>query len=377
MRSDRDSRLFELLWWVGYCGDFPVSLVGRIGGHEDWNRHVMYGACRKGYLEIYRAEKKGRVVKSLRITEAGLDFVGNCDSDKYNLILARQELDARGHGNLDKVLRSHALAHGLVMANAIGAVTLPAEKPSLKINTVGNYAAHDPDATYYYTAWELREALRERSPNTSPKTARILGVLIREGTLYFLYYTGLTRMYLRQNTEGSVKSSICTLLTARGFHYDTTSMVVIGHGFEAAKKIARQGINSSSKYLCVTTSFNNFYYVTDNMEGERVLKSIVDPVTRKATNDRILSGYRVPEQPTRSYDALTPDTAQPVVLSYQFDLLELLLLNTDPFGYPKEPVLLCYDYQANAIQSIVGPTVEVRIINGGQYETKTTDCGRH
>ena len=376
MRSDRDSRLFELLWWVGYCGDFPVSLVGRIGGHEDWNRHVMYGACRKGYLEIYRAEKKGRVVKSLRITEAGLDFVGNCDSDKYNLILARQELDARGHGNLDKVLRSHALAHGLVMANAIGAVTLPAEKPSLKINTVGNYAAHDPDATYYYTAWELREALRERSPNTSPKTARILGVLSREGTLYFLYYTGLTRMYLRQNTEVSVKSSICTLLTARGFHYDTTSMVVIGHGFEAAKKIARQGINSKSKYLCVTTSFNNFYYVTDNMQGERVLKSIVDPAARKETNDRILEGYRVPEQPTRSYDALTPDTAQPVVLSYQFDLLELLLLNTDPFGYPKEPVLLCYDYQVNAIQSIVGPTVEVRIINGGQYETKTTDCGR-
>lgn len=370
MRPDTVPRMLDLLWWVGYCGDFPVCLAKRINGHEEWNRHVMYETIRKGYLEVYRAGKKRqRVIRSLRITESGLDYVGERDADRYNLILARQALLAREHMNPNKLQRSHAIAHGLIMANAVGAVILPSEKPSLLSKGYGNHAAFDPNATYYYPSWELRAALQELESETLPKTSRVIGVLIREETLYFLYYTGLSRMYWRQSEELNVIAAIRTLLSARGFRSDLKSQVVIGHGFEPAKKIARQGINAKSRYLCITTDFNNCYYVTDDAAGDRLLRSIVDPEARKAANDHALNGYCFPKQSMRSYDALTPDTAQPVILCYPFDLNALLLLNKEPFGYPAQPVLLCYDYQVDAIQDIVGPAIEVRIIQGGQNET--------
>jgi len=46
----------------------------------------------------------------------------------------------------------------------------------------------------------------------------------------------------------------------------------------------------------------------------------------------------------------------------------LALLNTDPAprGFAYSPILLCFDYQAEAMQSIVGPKIEVRTCIGGE-----------
>ena len=49
MITCKNDRLLELLWFVGYCIEFPTQLAVRIGGGAEWNRRVMYRAIREGY----------------------------------------------------------------------------------------------------------------------------------------------------------------------------------------------------------------------------------------------------------------------------------------------------------------------------------------
>ena len=84
MITCKSDRLLEFLWFVGYCIEFPSQLAVRIGGHPEWNRHVMYRAIELGYVVVNRCTYRGRILRSLRLTSKGIDYIAIAD---YVLIL--------------------------------------------------------------------------------------------------------------------------------------------------------------------------------------------------------------------------------------------------------------------------------------------------
>lgn len=75
MITCKNDRLLELLWFVGYCIEFPTQLAVRIGGGAEWNRRVMYRAIREGYVKLYRRKHKRHVIRSLSLTQKGFDYI--------------------------------------------------------------------------------------------------------------------------------------------------------------------------------------------------------------------------------------------------------------------------------------------------------------
>ena len=64
MITCKNDRLLELLWFVGYCIEFPTQLAVRIGGGAEWNRRVMYRAIREGYVRLYWPALYGALMKA-------------------------------------------------------------------------------------------------------------------------------------------------------------------------------------------------------------------------------------------------------------------------------------------------------------------------
>ena len=65
MITGKDDRMLELLWLVGYCVEFPTQLAVRIGGHPEWNRHVMYRAIDMGYVDSARGRSRQRIIDAV------------------------------------------------------------------------------------------------------------------------------------------------------------------------------------------------------------------------------------------------------------------------------------------------------------------------
>ena len=63
-----------------------------------------------------------------------------------------------------------------------------------------------------------------------------------------------------------------------------------------------------------------------------------------------------------------------LILHYQCDLLKLSDIRPIPEGFRGSPIMLCFDYQTQTVQGIVGPAIEVRPVesmnNHGKKKTE-------
>ena len=93
-------------------------------------------------------------------------------------------------------------------------------------------------------------------------------------------------------------------------------------------------------------------------------------------NQAMLTPYHPPRTPNREYDAIDVLLDRPVILNYQCDLLKLSDITPMPGGFRGSPIMLCFDYQAQTVQGIVGPSIEVRpvesVIYYGQKKTENS-----
>lgn len=183
MITCKNDRLLELLWFVGYCIEFPTQLAVRIGGGAEWNRRVMYRAIREGYVRLYRKKHKRHVIRSMSLTQKGFEYVAQRDPEAVSMIYSRVNSSERIYpGWIDKILRLHAIAIGTVMSNAAGAMLLISQKPSLMspAKRATNAVVPDPNKIYYYAAHELRVAIEEYSRSQYPR-AHARSVLSSKG----------------------------------------------------------------------------------------------------------------------------------------------------------------------------------------------------
>lgn len=364
---DEKNRLLLLLWFVGYCVEFPKRLVVRIGGHPEWNRHVLYRALQDGYLELYRSSFRDRELRSLRLTSKGVDYIADRDVDLLNQVLARMDSVTKStRSTPEKILRLHSRATGLIMAKAAGAHFLPGEKPPLLMSEFRHHSSITPQQgeVYFYTPAEVRSAIEEYEPDTVAKTSRIIGILVRDDLVYFMYDSGYSRMYWLKSTEENAAVSIQTLLNSRGFAIQRRNQIVIGNNMSVPVKICRRRDGSKSRYFSLSDFFGSCYFVVNSREGDALLSTIINPDRGAKVAIRALEGTKPPLNPTREYDAVDIRENRPVILNYQCDLMALTSVNPAPYGFVSGPILLCLDYQVRALQEILGPMIEVRPMKG-------------
>lgn len=193
MITCKNDRLLELLWFVGYCIEFPTQLAVRIGGGPEWNRRVMYRAIHEGYVKLYRRKYKRHVVRSMSLTEKGFDYVAQRDPEALSMIYSRLNRSERVYPSwVDKILRLHAVAIGTVMAHAAGAEITLAQKPSLMSpkKRPTNSIPPDPTKAYYYASHESSVSIRMRLPRESYEQMKSL-VKSKRATKEEIFLLGL------------------------------------------------------------------------------------------------------------------------------------------------------------------------------------------
>lgn len=371
MITCKNDRMLELLWFIGYCVEFPTQLAVRIGGGGEWNRRMMYRAIKQGYVELFRKKYKRHIIRSMSLTQKGFDYIAVRDPEAVSMIYSRLSGMQKVYpSELDKILRLHAIATGVIMANAGGACILISQKPSLMSPARRGTASIPPapNGIYYYTPQEIRTAIEEYSPESVSKSSRTIGIIVSGTTCYLLYFTGRTRMYWMKNSEENYAAAVTSLLRARGFTIARTVQIVIGATMSVAPRLCRSASPFGSKYFVVSTFFSECLYLTNNPDGDALIRILLDPQRTLSLNRTILAPFQQPETFMRGYDALDPITGKPVILNYQCDLLKLADLSPSFAECRGSPIMYCFDYQAQTVQQIVGPEVEVRIIRGAVFD---------
>lgn len=155
-------------------------------------------------------------------------------------------------------------------------------------------------------------------------------------------------------------AAVKSLLLARGFGITSIHQIVIGSTMSVAQRLCHGAKPFGNKYFVVSTFFAQCLFLTNNKEGDTLLKLILHDELAMEINHAALSPFHPPRIPTREYDAIETSLDRPVLLNYQCDLLMLSDIHPMPEGFRGSPIMLCFDYQTQVIQRIVGPAIEVR-----------------
>ena len=325
----------------------------------------MYRAINEGYVTVWRHDNgNGRhLVRSLRITDKGLTYVGNRSPEMLSLIQYRQEMVPQYvHYAPERVSRYQAYAIGTVMAHNAGAVFLPWEKPALLRAESENHPFRiDDTKSYYYGNEEVRAGIQELYPEEVTKGSRLVGIIVKGSDCYCLYNTGNVRMYWMRNTEENYVAMILVLLAERQFQVNVVRQVVIGNSMRIALRVCKTpSKEKGSRYYVLSNFFNNCYFLPNSELGDRQLKIMLDDDTTKQVYEGFMQECEQPEYSTKFYDAVCREDGRPAILNNDFDML--LIPGADTLGEDlgTTPVVFCFDHQVEIMQQLVGPQVEVR-----------------
>jgi hypothetical protein len=177
-----------------------------------------------------------------------------------------------------------------------------------------------------------------------------------------MYYTGKSRMFWMRLSEENYASSVMSLLNVRSFKVTTLTQIIVGYNMALAAKLCRSPNPFGDRFFKVSNFFDACNYLTDNIEGDDLLRLITNPEQALEFNRRILAPYAPPRITTREYDAVELQSNRPVILNYTCDLIQLTLARSSPNGFDGGPIMLCFDYQVQTVQNILGASVEVRPI---------------
>ena len=360
--TQKVDRMLDLLVLVGYSVAFPVKLAKRLSGHEQYDRCVMYRAIREGYVLLMRREGKRQVIRSLLLTEKGEDYIAARDTDALAMIWGRMGLAPKVFPSREaKVLRLHAIATGLVMARAAGAVIRSLEKPPILLSSRGYMDPQiDEEKAYYYAPFELQAAFEELDDRVESKTSRLIGIIVRKNRCFCMYFAGNKRIFWQRLSEENHAAGIKVLLQARGFRIDTIEQIVIGNRMSVAEKLCRSPRLKGDKYFVVSDFYDSCYFVTNDAAGDLLLPMIIRPMSYLEFNRQALASYLPPRTVARISDAEEAHTGRPVILNHSCDLLFLEHLRQQYYGFYEKPIVLCHDYQQQVMQSILGDSAEVR-----------------
>ena len=360
--TQKVDRLLDLLILVGYSVAFPVTLAKRLSGHEQYDRCVMYRAIRERYVLLTRREGKRQVIRSLQLTEKGEYYIAARNTDALAMIYGRMGMASQIFPSREaKVLRLHAIATGLVMARAAGTVIPPLEKPSLLLSSRGFAGPPvDEEKAYYYAPFELKAAFEELDDRVESKTSRLIGVIVRKNRCFCMYFAGNKRIFWQRLSEENHAVGIRGLLQARGFRIDMITQIVIGNRMSVAEKLCHSPRVKGDKYFVVSDFFENCFFATNDTAGDRLLPRVIRPLSFLGFDRQVLAPYLPPRSGDRICDAAEAHTGRPVILNHSCDLLLLEQLRQQSYGFQAKPIVLCHDYQKEAMQDILGDSAEVR-----------------
>ena len=184
-------------------------------------------------------------------------------------------------------LRLHRLAETYVTMDNAGVGIYPDEKPK-----VFAPQGFNGEAVIYPAFYSSREVKDMGVDTTQIRSSRFAGVLLSPTGIYATYNSGAALMKWRYKSELRVKtllwSVLCQQRLAGQYRTENVYGLVLGDSMELGYQILTSTGGAKHDYFMLDGSYDHFYFLTNDHQGEVILALLCDPV-KTAELDRILS----------------------------------------------------------------------------------------
>lgn len=358
-----DTIPYRLLSLTAISGEFPTSQLNRLPGSPHYLEAVVTALKKDGLLRTYYRDQ----LRGYRLGTRAKAALLESRPERFSCFLMGDTDTNRLKSEVTRRLRLHRIAEIYVTMDNAGVGIYRDEKPW--VFSPDGYA----DGRIGHPAFYNSREVKEMGIDTAKiRSSRFVGVLLAPSGIFVCYNSGNSLMKWRYQSEMRVKALLWTTLCQQRLSCQFRPEQVSGLAFGGSMEVAYQMLTSTGgpkrDYFMLGNSYDHFYYVTNNYQGEVILALLCDP-QKTAELDAVLSQGLVGKNPgwPIEHDAIAPE-GTPVLFGYSCDLSRIARFNASLSLLEHTGTLICFDFQAEALRRYCSGHVRLQTIDFEKFE---------
>lgn len=359
---DKHSKTYQLLEMIGIFGEFPSALLPRLPVGKGYEEKMVVALKRQGLIVTHYGD--GR--RGLRLTTQGKRFLLKESPERFGFYLTGNADTNHIHSEPHRRDRLHRIAEASVTMLNADITIFRDERPAIfSPKWEGGDFIQSPS---FYSSREIKELGVIFS---KIRGARSIGTLLTEENIFVVYSLGDSLIKWLYRSEMRNKALMQNVLCLERFPEQYSSDNICGLLFANSIDIAVEILsNEREQYILLDDNFNNFYFVTNDKQGELLLKFLCNPDICDELDEILTQDlYPAYHGALVENDAMTEDD-EPVLLAYKCDLKRIKKFYTGLKLHDKRGIIYCFDYQAEALRRYCGDRVEFKTLDFNKTERR-------
>lgn len=358
----KQTRAYELLTLVTMFGEFPTNLLSRLSGGASYKETIVTDLKQRGLVKTYYDDG----LRGLRPTNRAKKMLLNDNPERFAFYLKGNTDTNHVRSEPHRRERLHRIAEVSITMQNAGASIFRDERPA--IFTPLWRGGEQIRAPAFYTSREIKESGEFFSRT---KGARSVGALLTEQNIFITY--NLSESLIKWNYRAEMRNKaflqnfLCLMRMPDQYPPESISGIMLANSMELALDILN---NSNQQYFILDNNFENFYFATNDEQGEMLIRLLCNPDMCEELDELLVSdlypannGYRVEN------DAMTEDD-EPVLIAYKCDLKRIKKFYTGLKLHDKHGIIYCFDYQAEVLRRFCGDRVELKTLDVKKTERR-------
>lgn len=355
----KDSAADTLLTLIAMTGELPAAQAARFAPSVSYLEKTVT-ALKKGKL-IRTYYKDG--LRGYRLTAKAKKLLQEERPDQFGTFFSAESTINSPKYTIQDRLRLHRLAESVVAMTLAGFVTYPWEKPTLFQNgNVSGGVVFSPPC--YYTAGEIKEIGQEAAKFRGSRTT---GVLLSFDDDYAIYNTGDAEMEWKFQAEVRMKTFLTRELSdarrVRRMPKAAVKAIMLASDMSQLQNLMDTVKQSKHQFFILDGSYEHFYYVTNDSDGEVILQLLGFCELQSLINS-LLSKDLAPNDPLAAYENDGFDrNGTPVLFAYTCDMPRIKRYVNALTERNLRGRLICFDFQAEALNRVCGDSIKIQTLD--------------
>lgn len=330
---------FQLLELIGISGEFPADQLGRLFSSPSYAEKVVTELKAEKLIRTHYKDK----LRGYRLTKRTKELLLSYFPERFRYYLTGNTETNLIRSEVTRRIRLHQKAETYLTLLHAGIPIFPDQKPPVfsKDREAGSVTMRS--LPLFYSSREIKEL---GEVTTKIKNSRSMGILMAPHCVYAIYNTGSGILKWECKTE--VRFNAFLQHTLQDYPYSghpEIRAIMLGTSMDTAFRLLTSTGGYRRSLFMLDTSFTHFHFVTNDAQGETLLKLLVHPRMMKKLNQLLLSDLKVCKNDLNIECDAVDENGTPTILAYDFDMQRINRFNTGLNVYGKSGNLICFDFQ--------------------------------
>jgi len=356
----RRSQAYSILSLVAVSGELPADQISRLPGGREYKVKLIKALKRKKLIQTYYKDK----LRGYRLTNTAKDLLLADNDERFAFFLTGNADTNILKSEITRRLRLQSIAETFVTMQNAGVSVYRGEKPDVFYPGDGLAVPLSVTAPSFYNSREMKELDMEFA---QIQGARAVGVLLTASEVFVVYNTGGSLLKWEYKSEMRVKALMKTVLChnrlPHQYKSDNIRALMLGNDMERAYQLLTSTGGVKRNYFVLDGNYDSFIYLTNDHNGEVVLKLLCDTEKTSALSGILSHNLRERDPGLLIENDAIDGNGEPVLFAYDCDMPRITRFNSALNLHGRSGTLTCLDFQEEALRRFCGGNVQIQTID--------------